>query len=100
MRRTWASTARACSARRMAAGGGARRAAAVFGEAHGGGGGDEAFAGTDEQLGAKVGGEVVQLEANGAGREEHFLGGASDAGEFHDGEKELKLAEFHDASVT
>jgi hypothetical protein len=74
--------------------------AGVFGEAHGGGGGDEAFAGTDEQLGAKVGGEVVQLEADGAGREEHFLGGASDAGEFHDGEKELKLAEFHDASVT
>jgi hypothetical protein len=74
--------------------------AGVFSEAQGCGRGNEALAGTDEEFGVKVGREIVQLEADSARREEHFFGGARDAGEFHDGEEELELAEFHNVSVT
>jgi hypothetical protein len=58
------------------------------------------FAAAYEELRVEVGGEVVELETDGAGREKHLFSSAGHAGEFHDGKEELKLTELHNVSVT
>ena len=69
-----------------------------FGEAQGGRGGDEALAAADEELGAEVVGEIVELEADGSGGEVNFFGRTGHAGGVHNGQKEFELVDVHRAS--
>lgn len=70
--------------------------ASHFGEANGGRSWNKAFAFADEEFGVEFVSEIVKLEANGAGREMNFFGGAGHAWRFHDGEKKLELVNIHE----
>jgi len=66
-----------------------------FGEAQGGRGGNKALAAADEELGAELVGEIVELEADGSGGEVNFFGRTGHAGGVHHGQKEFELVDVH-----
>jgi hypothetical protein len=55
------------------------------------------LAGADEEFSAQFRGEIVELQADGAGGDVHFIRGQGDAGSIHDGEEKLELAKIHAA---
>ncbi len=78
----------------------AHHRARPLGQAQGRGGRNQALSRAHKQVGVELAGQVLELQADRAGRQVYLFGRARDAGAFHHRQKQLELPELHFVSVT